>query len=571
VTAGECRRTLRAVPIALALLALSALPSPAKSLDQLREQAYALEQRGDCARAYPLFVAAAAQSGGAAGDHLAAAYCAAALKRNEDAIARFRLALGARDPLPGKERAAAWAGLAYALEAAGKWQEAARAWDEALALERNDAHRLGAARAWKAAGDAVRARKLYDDIDPARLPRNEQAEFWSEKAELLAASDPAGALAAIERAIAASDGAGKRVARAELLLKLGRTNDAIAELEAAHRLDPTNAETALALAYAYQQGGRAAEAAAMFEAASRANPGASEALEDWGYALMAAGRYEEAVEKFKRSLDAATSAAPQAERARKLWDMRRQIHALEKDYFLNAYATYRSDAGGSTVVLPGDPRRLQSAAGFQLGWITPLGLLGEHNIAVTGGAYFAFRDDPLVLDRDSPQASVGLRWQPFVDDAFFVSLDRLIALGDNARDGWLTSVSFSGGEGTEWDPSASQWTFASIEATASYIWDAPAFLSATAEARLGPAFGFGDMWMFVPHFLLSGDFEDDDGVHSSLVETGAGVSLLHWFCSDHYEGPLCATQFTAQYRYVLAQEGLTREDSSVVAQFSLGF
>ncbi|HXM00870.1 MAG TPA: hypothetical protein VN932_13155, partial [Rhizomicrobium sp.] len=113
-------------------LALACGPAAAKSLSDMRDQAYALEAKGDCANAYPIFLAAAAKSGGAAEDNLAAANCAVDLKRTKDAIAELHLALAKRAQLSNQERIEALETLAYQLEDTGDNTAAANVWDDAL-------------------------------------------------------------------------------------------------------------------------------------------------------------------------------------------------------------------------------------------------------------------------------------------------------------------------------------------------------------------------------------------------------------------------------------------------------
>jgi tetratricopeptide (TPR) repeat protein len=210
------------------------------------------ESNGACAAAFPTLVAEARRSRSAQ-DHLAAADCAAALKKTDEAIEHYQLALQQRNALPREERFEAFKALAYQFEARERWAEAARAWNQALALKDDGEARVGAVRMAIQAGDPLRARQMLAQLEPSRLSPTLQAEYWSIKSQLLKDSAPQEALDAISRAIALEDAPYRRAERADILLKLGRREEAVADLEIAHRGDPSNASMSLSLAYALNE------------------------------------------------------------------------------------------------------------------------------------------------------------------------------------------------------------------------------------------------------------------------------------------------------------------------------
>lgn len=542
------RRSLAAAFAASLAFAFAAAPQAAAS-------------ETECATSYARLVTLA-QRTGQAQDYLAAADCAASLKRSDDAIAYYKRALAGR--LERDERHEALKALAYQLEARERWAEAADVWDEALAVKVDEEGRLGAARMAVQVGNTARASQWLSVVDPSRLTTPVKAEYWSLKAQVLKETNPEAALAALNTAIALEDAAYRRAERADILTKLDRRKEAIADLEAAHLAEPSNVSTALSLAYALSEAGRYGEAAAMFERASRTDPKATDYLEDWGYALLGAGRTDEAKEKFKTFVDLKTArqTPDQSEQDEQVWNARRQIYDIERSFYASAFATYRSDAGLPSSLLTNNSS-LQNAFGAEVGW------RASRDVTVFGSAYFAY-DDQMTLNRDSAQGSVGLRWQPLPDHELFLSVERLIKLGDGSREGWLTGISFSASEGGEWNPTSSQWFFASIAAYANYLLDEPHFFSAAVEGKFGETFALSYLWTLTPHLVIFGEMRDDSGTTSSLIEGGGGLSLQRWFCDDHYAGPLCSADLTVQYRYPIATEGFLKGDGSVVASISVG-
>ncbi|HEY2070360.1 MAG TPA: BTAD domain-containing putative transcriptional regulator [Rhizomicrobium sp.] len=556
-------------PCLAAALLLASAPAGAKSLEDLRDEGYALAEKNDCAHAYPIFLEAAAKSKGAPEDNLAAANCAVELKRNADAIAELRLVLARRNELSASDRIEAMETFAYQLEDAGRNKEAAEAWDDALTVADTGEIRMGSARAWKAAGDDARADKMLASIDPLSLSPALQAEYWSEKSERLIDSNPQAALDAINRAIAIEDADYRRVDRAEALTKLGRAKEAIADLEMAHKQKPDDASTDLALAYAYQEAGRSAEAVVMFDAAAKAGAKPNEYAEDWGYALAATGRKHEAVAKFKLGIDdrqalADTNPPNRKQLDQELWDARQEVQDIERTFSLSGYFNYRSDAL-VTLPLSTGTSVLQNGTGLELDWRTPFGLAHPNDISLFAGAFWSFKDKGIDPNGRSGQGALGVQWKPFEETDLTVSFARYIKIGSAANNGWVGSADYSGGIGTDWNLSDSSWNYFKFDADTAYLFGGPDYFSASAEGRAGRAFDIGPLWAFIPHVVIAGQLQDTHGNTSSLVEAGAGFALRHWFCEDKYKGPECGAELTVQYRYPLSRDGLGKSSGAFVA------
>ncbi len=557
-------------PCAAAALLLACPPAGAKSLDDLRDEGYALAEKNDCARAYPIFLEAAAKSKGAPEDNLAAANCAVELKRNADAIAELRLVVARRNELSNHDRIEALVTLAYQLEDAGQNKQAAEAWDDALNTVDTGEIRMGSARAWRAAGDDGRADARLASIDPRSLTPALQAEYWSEKSERLIDTNPQAALDAINRAIAIEDADYRRVDRAEALTKLGRAKEAIADLEIAHRQNPHDASTDLALAYAYQEAGRSSDAVNMFDAASHAGANPNEYAEDWGYALAATGHRREAVEKFKLAIDAKQKLAdtnptkrPQLEK--ELWDARQEVQDIERDFSLSAYFSYRSDALVTLPLSTTGTDVLQSGTGLELDWRMPFGLAHPHDISLFAGAFWSFKNRGIDPDGRTAQGALGVQWKPFEETDLSVSFARYFKLGSMASNGWVASADYAAGIGTDWNLTERAWNYFKFDANAAHLFGGADFSSVSAEGRAGRAFNIGPLWAFIPHVVVAGQLQNTHGNDSSLLEAGAGFALRHWFCEDKYKGPECAAEFTVQYRYPISRDGLGKSGGAFVA------
>ncbi|HWY17065.1 MAG TPA: hypothetical protein VNX86_18190 [Rhizomicrobium sp.] len=562
--------------IAVALSPCPALPGPLglsrtsrESLEDLRDEGYALKQRQDCARAYSVFLAAAKKSGGAAEDMLAAAECAIQLGRNPEAISELRAAVARQTELSRADRIEAITSLADLLEGTPEREEAAKTWDQALQLADTPENRLGSARAWRAAGNIARADAMLATVDPKQFTPSLQADYWSEKSEQLGKTDPNAALAAIDQAIALEDADYRRVARAEILGKLGRKQEAIADLEQARQQNPKDADTAEALAYAYNEAGRHADAATAFQAAAWLGAPTGEFLEDWAYALADAGRTDEADKKFREFIDTeeARSAAgivPAENTEANLLDTREKVKEIEQDFQLSANVNYRSDSVSIPLLEP----QIENGLGAEASWRSPLGLLTPRDISLFGSLFATF-DHGLDIDGDSTQGAAGVRWIALREPELSFSFERYVKIGSSAQEGWAASANFSAEKGTDWKPTLSRWTYLMADASVDYLWEEPHAFSAIGEFRAGEAFSLGNHTILVPHAVLAGQNIDNTGEQGSLLEAGVGVAVRHWLSNDRYQGLGDVLELSVQYRLPLARDRLGQNGGAVVVQASL--
>jgi Tfp pilus assembly protein PilF len=556
-------------------LSFSSYPAIATSkptgegLEDLRDQGYALKQRGDCSQAYDIFLSAAKKSGGAAEDELAAAECAVQLKHKPDAIAEFRAAVARQSELSRDDRIEAITSLADLLEETPAKADAANTWDAALQLSDTAANRLGSARAWREAGDTTKANAMLATVDPAKLSSSDQADYWSEKAEQLQNSDPAAALAAIDHALALEDADYRHVTRADILGKLGRKQEQVAELERARNENPKDAETALALAYADDDIGHHSEAADMFAEAERLGAPTGEFLEDWAYALADAGRTDEADQKFRELIDAeelkaaARESSPESVEA-KFLDVRQKVKEIEKNFLFSANFNYRSDAVSLPLIEP----QIENGVGGELSWKSPLSILTPRDVSLFGSLFANFSQG-VDVNGDSTRAAAGARWTALREPELSFSLERYIKIGSEARDGWAASANFSAEKGTDWNALLSQWFYLTADASVDYLWEEPHSFSAVGEFRAGEAFSLGSYTMLIPHFVMAGEDVNDTGDQGSLLEAGLGLGLRYWLTNDHYRGLGNVFDLAVQYRVPIARDRLGRDGGAVVVEASI--
>ncbi len=370
---------------------------------------------------------------------------------------------------------------------------------------------------------------------------------------------------AFAQLVALEDTAENRAYLAQASQRAGRIGDEISSLEAAVAADPSNRDHVLNLAYAYRRAGRDNDAAAMFARAAELDPADSAPLEDHAYALRGAGRNDEAAAKFRQVVDAlnASGGTSDADIAH-LFRVRSEIEALERDWSTVAFISYRSPFGGATSPLP-EAGRSVSQFGAEAAWRPPgIGFDAGRIFEIYGRVFGSMQEDSLSPDEDSLQAGFGVRYKPLADADLRFSLERLIAIGDNARDAWLVRAGYFWGDGVQFEPTKDDWNFTTISLDAAHIIDDPEYTSLYAEFVQGHRFKLGDHSAINPHIVIAGQWQDDDFGSTSRLEGGVGVTVSFWHDEDVYTAPRGRIDLTVEARFGIAGDG--DEDSALLAR-----
>jgi adsorption protein A len=186
--------------------------------------------------------------------------------------------------------------LAYAAFAAGDYRAALDAW-RTVARDRLDADALLAAATTALAADedpaALGWLDAYRDRSDALGER-----YWSLRGRALTGTDPSGAIAAFERAVALGPDL-------DDLLRLARLEPEptrrVQWLEQAVRLDAANAATHAELGYAYARAGRTDASLEAFERSAALDPANAGVQVELGFAYWRAGRVAESVRALERA------------------------------------------------------------------------------------------------------------------------------------------------------------------------------------------------------------------------------------------------------------------------------
>ncbi len=517
------------------------------------DRAYSYASNGQCAAADPLFMQAYRDTGDGA-LLIARADCFNSAGDMIAAHAAFEAARRVASGLSVVQEVYVLQSLGYSYENTGDHDRAAEAWGAALALDETPTHRLALARNLMAAGDSAQARQTIASINPDTLSPGEQAAFYDLRGGVRAETNPVGAIPDFEAAVRAEDSADRRYRLATALQAAERHDEALVQLEQAYDLDPSSADIALSLAYAYGNVDRPAASIPYFvEGLRRDDARFFEAREDLAYAQLRTRRYGDAARSFRRVVDNEQrydqdTRAERRELDQRMYRVRREVSELERTGYAYGSAVYRSTDINASGLTGAD--RDQSQWSALVGWYPLRGRVSAgRNLSIFARAYQSFEPGGFSLRDETLQAGVGLRLQPFDSFGLTLSGERLIAVGDEARNAWLFSAAHGWGIGGDWRPTDRRWTVASSYLEAAYIPDDPQVLSGFGELFLGQAFAIAPRLAVIPHVVASVRYSEDEFVTNFLSELGVGASLRYWFDDTRYQAPRGSIDFQLQYRW----------------------
>jgi tetratricopeptide (TPR) repeat protein len=535
---------------------------------------------GDCAAAVAT-LAEVPPAGLPAHDRVGRGICLTRLQQWDDAAEELALALRAPPAeLEQSTRLLALDTLADTHEARGRFAQAASVRLEADGIAPSAARAVRRAHDLRLASDQAGAIQALARVDAAALAGEDLAFYQEEVA--LAAPDAARALAAREAAAKAAPTAARWVTVAEAQRADGDLSGAHQAYREALALDPDNETALLGVGYLFYSQRRFAESIRPFTAAHGPRSSAPAVRADIAYNHLALGQKKEGLRELERAIDgyrvAAASqpkaaAQPDPATEEKIFDLRRE-HMFQSDRFSGDTALTIQPGVGAEPRFADAQRASGSQFGAELFWAPPLPGKGsgEGNASrfqLSTRLFAALDDDTLAPKWDSAQLAAGVRYRPLEKQNLVLSFERLIGLGEDARDGWLPRAMWSWQDGGDIEPFKQHWNYTSLFADVSYVWASSSSWQALGQVVQGRAFKLTDRTALIPHVVAVGrgawGSEQKD---EEALELGGGVSLAHWFAEDQHNAPSQRLQLDLEYRYVT---GRTDDGSSVLLRLGWTF
>lgn len=419
----------------------------------------------------------------------------------------------------------------------------------------------------KEAGRFEDAEQALAQVKEEELTLADRALLYEERARLASMNgDARRAAEAQRRSVLTEPTADRHYSLAEYLLELGEQADARSEFQQAVLLAPDNPDFQASLAYAHLRAGDDDLAAGHFQAALAADRQRLPLYEELGFAYRRLGQDEAAAQAFRQRIDLAQTGEAGTDESGYPW--RREVQQLEDRLRVNAGVFVRRMNGDSTSD-PDAPVGLsgfQSQAGVDIAYRLDNVSDGRF-VEVYGRSIWAFEDDTLSPEGSQTQGGVGLRVKPFAPVNFFLSGERLVALGSEARNDWMVRASASFDRGSAYAPDQQYQHYRSVYLDAAMVLeDSAEFL--VGEWREGVAIGMGQGLNLVPYGIAAASYTDDAETERRY-ELGIGVALRGWFGGNAYHTHSSNIELGLEFRGMVG--GNTDEDSGVVVRLQYGF
>lgn len=503
-----------------------------------------------------------------------------AIQRPADAARYYEAASATAERLPSAEQAALYAELGHYYSEQGRFEQAHDNWVRASLLHDDPAMQQSLAYAEEMLGrpgDAIgRLVKLAGSLADQR----QQAILHDQLARLYEMQgDTTRAATAAEQALALGSTPERHYHRAMLAMKLQDQVVARRHLERATDAAPDNAEYAQQLAYVCKSQKDTPCAVRMFENVVRIDPNRSEVFEDLAYSYTEGGNNERAVEWFKRAIDThlnkrqmqalvsylqepaginpqtgapvigGAAASGEEDRVHRL---RQQVRDMSRRYQFNVYQSYRSNTNsGTSDVTPGFQTGglIPSQGGVEFLYQPPgIGYQDGRTFRTFARMLWSNRPDSLRINSETLQGGVGVEYKPFREQNIYVSMERLIKVGDQSQDNWLARASWGFADGYELKPGQASWNHTIVYADVGYLLQREKTKSVFAELRQGRSYNYLNKAMITPHITVAGRGQRPDPADASYLEVGAGVAVKAFYNETRYEAPRSSAELVVQYR-----------------------
>jgi tetratricopeptide (TPR) repeat protein len=423
-----------------------------------------------------------------------------------------------------------------------------------------------AALASKAPIRALRAlTKLPADYDTA-IRRAYALQALERKEEALAAFHLA------ERAASKSeqrDGALR--AQINLLAELKRKPAARAIFEAAIARGALQTIRKADLGYLAAQVGNDQLALKYFDSAAAQGQLPARATLDAGYTAMRQFQNRKAIEYLTQGIDARANGAFVLDDQR-LFEVRRTVADLAREWGINSSVSYgKVGSAPNPFLTTTAPSSYTSQIGSEF-YYRPEGF-GNRNGALF--ELFGRLFETLYDQAGGPtgprttQGMVGARWKPLSDYNLVFEVDKLVAVGNAARDDTLLRALYSYTVGTDLRVTDTNWPTWYIYTEVDRFLE-KSQLVGIMEGRFGRSFRLDQIssnLVFFPHAVVAASY-DDSFANRQAYSAGAGGSLRYWFGETKYMAPPSYLELTLQYRFRLAGD---QRAQGIFAQTSLNY
>ncbi len=277
-----------------------------------------------------------------------------------------------------------------------------------------------------------------------------------------------------------------------------------------------------------------------FEQALKSSPDSRDIRLQLAYAYKITGQNDLAVQNFKAAIDRDTQN----------FALRREVEQLENRFEVTSYVIYRDDSS-STRQLGADLTRSQT--GLEVSYQPEnIGFRNGRKFQIYGRLLSAMEQDSLTIDPNSHQGGIGLRLKPLANHNLVLSAERLVKIGDFARNDWMIRAGYSYDHGTDYQPDTAGWWSYSLYLDAALIDPSSPDIFLTSQMTGGYSMTLAEGLVLQPRLTALGSWQKDSFRTASLFEAGPGMNIRYYFNETKYEAYRGYLDLTVEYRIKLS-------------------
>ncbi len=451
--------------------------------------------------------------------NLEVAYCALDKGDETNAIKHFNTVLDSQDI---NLQLLALKQLGFLYINSHKYKEASSTWEKLLKIDKSNEVTLFLSRSLRLQEEYSLSLAQFNKIDITDLT-NDLHQLYLNEAKNLSdhITDIKQAIEIGIKSLNVKRSPEQYYYQALRLQKLGDNKSAIEHLEQAYKLEPDNSLFSSTLAYAYRNEKMNSDAIDLFYQSIRSHQGIS-IREDLAYTLKDEGRRKEAANQLRHVYKEKSD-------PKDIYNIRRDIQQLEDDWQFFGSATYRDgiarSAGLAGVKVFDDSLQY----GIEAIYSPPLLQKNGRRVQLYGQSFVSSNTGSYKLNEDSTQSAFGIRTTPLANTEWYVSLARLVGVGDDAVDDFQIRTFYSYTDGFDIKPYADDWRYSFVSTDISYTTKKEEMF-ATTEMRYGHSYHLDEEFVMTPHLVMAGALQDNPDINKiDAVEIGIGISLRTWF------------------------------------------
>lgn len=261
------------------------------------------------------------------------------------------------------------------------------------------------------------------------------------------------------------------------------------------------------------------------------------------YAHKKRGENSEARENFRAAIDT-------YEGSKVPFFLRREVEQLETQLQMTGYVIYRDESNNSRQL---GADLTQSQAGVEVSYRPEdTGINNAYRFQVYARILSGMEMDSLNLNPDSYQGGIGVRFRPLPAHNLILSAERLVKVGDFARNDWMLRAGYSRDYQTDYQEDTAEWWTYSLYLDAALITPSDPDIFLTSQVTGGYSMAISEGLVLQPRLTALATWQKDSFNTTSLIEAGPGVNLRYYFNETKYEAFNSYIDLTVEYRIKLS-------------------